>query len=1183
MLQSAPNNPLSLAKKGDPQAIAALINHSLKPQGITVQARVEADYLLLILESPKPLAQKKVVALLQKGLDSLGIETLHKVRLYAKQTGNVATLWTDEIRLNAPSPHPGLHPTGLTPLAASSLAANAAAANAAFAQSAASAASASSSTASPPSAPAGTPAGTPTGTPAGTATSISVQGNLQGQQLAIGSYINQTTIYGDKVDILATGERPTPIRRSPPTAAHYCQPVQLRDRVVDVETITTGLYSASPIEIYGEPGLGKTSLLKALAYHTPLTQACPNGLIFKRVRQQSVSDLAQTLFDALFEYQSVLPTKPTEADLRRQLEGIQCLTLLDDVQWSREDLEELHDTLPSFTFLLASHQRHVWGQGKAIALTGLPVADAVGLVEQELRRSLSPAERPQAEALCHTLGGHPLRILEASAWVREQNSSLAVVVEQLQNLSLEELLLRTSSNKPDAERRSLAVLAVLNGNPVPAQHLAVLAAVPEINTVLDVLGQQHLVLTDGVHYQLSPNLIQPLQNLWDLSQWSERVMGYFSQWVQGQPAELLLQSSDLLMPIMQQALEQGQWQTALQIGRSLDAPLMLSKQWGAWERVLRWSLQAAESSGDTSAAAWSMHQLGTRALCLEDYQTAQSLLTHSLRLRESLAETAAAAVTQHNLNLLLGAVQSPEESTEESAELLTAIPAASITSSTPWLWKLVALGTILGAAGLGWWVTTWFKPTTPSGELPITVSRDRLDFGNQSLNSASDPQTVTLTNTGSQPLTIQQLLVSGDPVIDFQTQDDCTTAPLPPGDDCTVTVQFAPQQLGGRQSTLTLVDGQGLAHPILALSGTGQAAPTNVALKVEPSRLNFGRQSVERPSAPQSLTLTNTGTLPIVLKGVSPLGEHRFDFQVSNTCTDVTLAPGKTCTVEVTFNPLGTDTRSATVAIAGLPVDPATPEPEQRLWTIPITGVGVATSSTPTPTATLQLDPARVSFGAQTVDSRSEPRTLTLSNSGNATLQLGEIAPVGDDASQFAVVNDCGRSLPAGAECVVTVRFTPSAEGDRSAYLSIPNSASATPRLVSLTGTGTAPAERPPQIRQVSITPGEIDAGEAAELCYQVENASQVSISGIGSVTPSGCTVVRPTETTAYTLTATNGSGQSVSSTVQLNVRAAATPAPPEALTPGTPDSENAETLDCLNGVTLNWQPGSNVTPSSYA
>ncbi|HEY9645083.1 MAG TPA: hypothetical protein V6C88_01870, partial [Chroococcidiopsis sp.] len=121
------------------------------------------------------------------------------------------------------------------------------------------------------------------------------------------------------------------------------------------------------------------------------------------------------------------------------------------------------------------------------------------------------------------------------------------------------------------------------------------------------------------------------------------------------------------------------------------------------------------------------------------------------------------------------------------------------------------------------------------------------------------------------------------------------------------------------------------------------------------------------------------------------------------------------------------------------------------------------------------------------------------------------------------------------------------------------------------------------QIRQVSITPGEIDAGEAAELCYQVENASQVSISGIGRVTPSGCTVVRPTETTAYTLTATNGSGQSVSSTIQVTVRAAATPATPEALTPGTPDSENAETLYCLNGVTLNWQPGSNVTPSSYA
>ena len=53
-----------------------------------------------------------------------------------------------------------------------------------------------------------------------------------------------------------------------------------------------------------------------------------------------------------------------------------------------------------------------------------------------------------------------------------------------------------------------------------------------------------------------------------------------------------------------------------------------------------------------------------------------------------------------------------------------------------------------------------------------------------------------------------------------------------------------------------------------------------------------------------------------------------------------------------------------------------------------------------------------------------------------------------------------------------------------------------------------------------------INIGGQSQLCWQVENATTVSISGgIGTVEASGCRTVNPTVTTTYVLTATNAGG----------------------------------------------------------
>lgn len=76
-----------------------------------------------------------------------------------------------------------------------------------------------------------------------------------------------------------------------------------------------------------------------------------------------------------------------------------------------------------------------------------------------------------------------------------------------------------------------------------------------------------------------------------------------------------------------------------------------------------------------------------------------------------------------------------------------------------------------------------------------------------------------------------------------------------------------------------------------------------------------------------------------------------------------------------------------------------------------------------------------------------------------------------------------------------------------------------------------------PTARVVSFTaaPSTIKAGESANLIWETENAQKVTISGIGQVNPTGTLSVSPKETTTYTITVTNQTGET-NSTVTITV-----------------------------------------------
>jgi hypothetical protein len=104
-----------------------------------------------------------------------------------------------------------------------------------------------------------------------------------------------------------------------------------------------------------------------------------------------------------------------------------------------------------------------------------------------------------------------------------------------------------------------------------------------------------------------------------------------------------------------------------------------------------------------------------------------------------------------------------------------------------------------------------------------------------------------------------------------------------------------------------------------------------------------------------------------------------------------------------------------------------------------------------------------------------------------------------------------------------------------------------------------------PQIIRFEGSPLSIQPGQQSTLSWTTSGATQVSISGVGSVTPNGSTTVSPTVTTTYTLTASSSDGKSVTAPITITV---STGTVPQIVT----FVANPSTIDAGVATKLCWQ-----------
>jgi hypothetical protein len=245
-------------------------------------------------------------------------------------------------------------------------------------------------------------------------------------------------------------------------------------------------------------------------------------------------------------------------------------------------------------------------------------------------------------------------------------------------------------------------------------------------------------------------------------------------------------------------------------------------------------------------------------------------------------------------------------------------------------------------------------------------------------------------------------------------------------------------------------NGDGLSDLAVANNGSnnvsillGQAASGTTA-SLSAIALNFGNQTVGVSSAPQTVTLTNTGTSVLTVTSVAMIGPTAAafmtgDFSQTNTCT--TVAAGASCTINVIFTPSTSGLRTGIISIT----DNAAKSPQ----TIRLTGTGIAV----TPVASVSLSTINLNFGSQAVNTTSAVKTVTLTNNGGSALTVTSITA----SAGFSQTNNCS-TVAVSSTCSINVTFTPSKTGLISGVITIVDSAVGSPQVLRVSGTGTSGA-----------------------------------------------------------------------------------------------------------------------------
>src|SRR6185437_6794275 len=255
-------------------------------------------------------------------------------------------------------------------------------------------------------------------------------------------------------------------------------------------------------------------------------------------------------------------------------------------------------------------------------------------------------------------------------------------------------------------------------------------------------------------------------------------------------------------------------------------------------------------------------------------------------------------------------------------------------------------------------------------------------------------------------------------------------------------------------------------------------------LSISPGSFDFGNRAVGVASAVKDFTITNSTSQTVTFTTIGFTGTNSGDFSDTTDC-GTTLASGAACTVHVTFTAGGAGARSGGLSLT----DDAPGSPQ----TVGLKGTGVNAP-------VVSLSATAIAFSGEAVGTASMPQSVTLTNTGNVTLNIASIAVTGANAGDFALApaGSCGATVAVHDTCTVNVAFTPSAVGVRGAAVTLTDDSLDSPESVTLSGQGLLQPTADLSATSLTYTGAGVGSTSASQAVTLTNNGSvPLTITGI--------------------------------------------------------------------------------------
>jgi Abnormal spindle-like microcephaly-assoc'd, ASPM-SPD-2-Hydin/CARDB len=450
------------------------------------------------------------------------------------------------------------------------------------------------------------------------------------------------------------------------------------------------------------------------------------------------------------------------------------------------------------------------------------------------------------------------------------------------------------------------------------------------------------------------------------------------------------------------------------------------------------------------------------------------------------------------------------------------------------------------------------KGTTPvvTG-VAIEISPSTVSFGNVAMGQSAT-KTVTLTNTGTEALSVSGIAVAGT---GFTASGPHLPISLASGQSTSISAVFKPTSGNADKGTITITSNAAGSPSLVALSGTGTTGATAAALTVTPTTIAFGSVAVGSEQT-QTVHVENTGNETATISKLTISGTG---VSVSGMTAPATLAAGQTANLTVTYKPVAAGTLTASLAIASNATD---------------TNVVVGINATAT-SSTLAATPSSVSFGNVAVGSDTT-QTIRLQNIGTSQVTISAITA---SVSSIAI---SGVTLPiklaSGTSATLTAAYKPTAAGSVTGKITVTSNAVGSPTIVDLSATAAAAAvQLTPSASSLSF--GNVTVGSSGTSQLTVKSTgntnvtiSKVTVSGTGFVLggSAASVILDPSQTESYTVNFDPKAAGAISGTLTITSNAANSPLNIALSGTGVKTSASNHT------VALTWERSSTSSVTGY-